>query len=246
MSATKLNVVKVALCTFLAIASNVGSTSGIGVTIASTRGTISTTLDLGILGTRPLISLHFLISRELAMSEWTLVGLGAFSPGELKAGPGILRRVTRGRMSILTLSVTLRIRFSLTFAFAFPLDVSLGRRSNVGSWSCDGALSVRVMSVATLGSLSATTLVHPLGTMLLVRVCQSSSRGPTRESGLDSFLVLTLTSNRNLSVSLGHQVTICTRFITRIGRVIGIESVLHTIAIAQLFKDVFPQEVLVN
>ena len=68
----------------------------------------------------------------------------------------------------------------------------------------------------------------------------------TGKSGFDSFLVLTLTSNRNLSVSLGYQVTVCTRFITRIGRVIGIESVLHTITIAQLFKEVFPQEVLIN
>ena len=86
LSVTKLNVLNVALCTFLAIASNVGSTSGIGVAIASTRGTISTTLDLGVLGARPLISLHFLISRELAMSEWTLVCLGTFSLENSKQG----------------------------------------------------------------------------------------------------------------------------------------------------------------
>ena len=86
MSVTKLNVVKVALRTFLAIASNVGSTSGIGVTIALTRGTISSTLDLGFLGTRPLISLDFLFRCELAMSEWTLVGLGAFPLENSKQG----------------------------------------------------------------------------------------------------------------------------------------------------------------
>ena len=86
MSVTKLNVLKVALCTFLAVASNVGSTSGIGVTIALTRGTISSTLDLGFLGTRPLISLHFLFRRELAMGEWTLVGLGTLSLKNSKQG----------------------------------------------------------------------------------------------------------------------------------------------------------------
>ena len=67
--------------------------------------------------------------------------------------------------------------------------------------------------------------------MLLVRVCRSSSGGPAREPRLDGFLIFTLTSDRNLSVSLGHQVTICTRLITRISRVISIEGMLHTITI---------------
>ena len=152
LTVAELNVMKVALCTLLAVASNVGSTSSIGVTSASTRGTISSALDLGFLGTRPLISLDFLFRCELAMSEWTLVGLGTFSLGEFKAGPGTLRRNTRGRMFILTLTVALSTRFALTLAFAFSLDINLGRSNNVSSRNRGRALTIRVMSVVALGS----------------------------------------------------------------------------------------------
>ena len=76
---------KIALCTLFAIAP-IGSTGSIGVPSASTRGTISTALDLGFLGMRPPISLDFLFRRELAMGEWTLVGLGTLSLKNSKQG----------------------------------------------------------------------------------------------------------------------------------------------------------------
>ena len=170
--------VKVALCTLFAIASNVSSTSGVRVPSTSTRGTISTALDLGFLGTRPLISLDFLFRCELAMSEWTLVGLGTLPLGKFKAGPGTLGRNTRGRLVILTLAVTLGTRLPLTFTFAFFLDVNLGRSDNVGGRNRGRALTIRVMPVVTLGSFLAATLIHPLSTMLLIRVCWSNSGGP--------------------------------------------------------------------
>ena len=83
-------------------------------------------------------------------------------------------------------------------------------------------------------------------TMLLTRVSRSSSRGFSREPRLDGFLILALTPDCNLPVSLRHQVAVRTRLITRVSRIISIEGMLHTIAISKLFEKVFPQEVLNN
>ena len=159
---------KITLRPLLAIASDVSSTSSIGVLDNSTRGTISPTLSLRLLGTCPLIS-NFLLRSELAMSERTLVCLRTLSLGELKARSGTRRRNTRGRIVILTLTVALGVRVTLALPLAFTFDIGMGKSGNVSSRNsgrgiCRGRpLSIRVMPVVTLGSFLATTLVHPLG-----------------------------------------------------------------------------------
>ena len=186
------------------------------------------------------------------MSERTLVCLGTLSLGELKTRSGTRRRNARGRIVILTLTVALGVRVTLALPLAFTFDIGMGRSSNVSSrnsgrgTSGGRPLPIRIMPVVTLGSFLTTTLVHPLGTMLLTRVCRSSSRGLSREPRLDGFLILTLTPDCNLPVSLRHQVAVRTRLITRVSRVISIESMLHAIAITKLFEKVLPQEVLIN